>query len=87
MGIEDFFEYSYVGGPIYPESHPTIEWQMIANKDGHHFGGNGEFSFRRRSFMLKQLEECKLKLIGDEDSWYSECLKSTISNTSHDKQV
>lgn len=79
-GIEDFFEYSYVGAPVYPESHPTIDWRLVSNKGDHHYGGNGGLSFRRKSFMLKQLKECKLKLENDggdfisEDSWFSACL-------------
>ena len=80
-GIEDFFKYSYVGGPVYPESHPTIDWRVIFNMGStDSIGGNGGFSFRKRSYMLEQLSNCKLKLdieggkIISEDGWYSACL-------------
>lgn len=77
-GIEDFFKYSYVGAPIYPESHPTLDWRLLFSNSSNGNGGNGGLSLRRRSFMLKSLTECRLPKEGGvyvaEDSWYTACL-------------
>ena len=77
-GIEDFFKHSYVGAPIYPESHPSLDWRLLFSNSSSGNGGNGGLSLRRRSFMLKSLTECRIPKEGDvyvsEDSWYTACL-------------
>ena len=81
-GIEDFFAYSYVGAPVYPESHPSSDWRLVhAIGNGQFSGGNGGFSLRRRSAMLKQLGACEEAIlqadggfIVSEDGFFSSCL-------------
>jgi hypothetical protein len=73
-GIQDFFKYAYVGSPIYPESFPTADWRYLlaVNRS---CGGNGGFSLRRRSAMLRALESCPLPMDGAmEDAWMSGCM-------------
>ncbi len=71
-GIDDFLKYDWVGAPIYPESHPSTDWRLLYSKNANRYGGNGGFSLRRRSFVLKALNECTVP-IDWEDVWYSAC--------------
>ena len=72
-GIEDFFGFSYVGAPIFPESFPTTDWRLLHAKNISS-GGCGGLSFRRRSYMVKALEEC-VHPKTDEDVWFSSCMQ------------
>jgi Protein of unknown function (DUF5672)/Galactosyltransferase len=82
-GIEDFFEYSYVGSPVYPESFPTIDWRYLCAKTKN-CGGNGGLSLRRRSECQRALETCSIpQHMYDEDVWYSACLAESGAKLPH----
>lgn len=69
-GIEDFFKYDYVGSPIYAESHPTRYWRMMHAFNDITIGGNGGFSFQKKSAMIKAFDQCEIPILGSpEDAW------------------
>ena len=57
-GIEDFFQYDYVGAP----------WKFKYS------GGNGGLSFRKRSAMIHVVENFECKEGVNEDVFFSNCL-------------
>ena len=74
-GIEDFFKYDYVGSPIYAENHPTRYWRMMHAFNDTTVGGNGGFSFRKKSAMIKAFDECEIPIPGSpEDAWSTACI-------------
>lgn len=74
-GIEDFFEYDYVGSPIYPESFPTRFWRIMNAYQDTGIGGNGGLSFRKRSSMIEALDNCPIPIPGSpEDAWSAACM-------------
>ncbi|WPT12330.1 hypothetical protein PSENEW3_00003469 [Picochlorum sp. SENEW3] len=80
-GIEDFFDFDYVGSPVYPETFPAIHWRYLSALQSNS-GGNGGLSLRKRSAMLWCLENFKVPFKSNasmwdgmaEDSWFSQCL-------------
>ena len=74
-GVGDFFRYDYVGAPIYAESHPTRYWRIMNAYSNAGVGGNGGFSFRKRSAVIRALDKCEIPIPGSpEDAWTSACI-------------
>ena len=80
-GVEDFFEYSYAGAPIFPESFPSNDWRQLSAKNIS-AGGCGGLSFRRRSYMIKALEGCPFPKT-HEDVWFSSCMQEFDASLPH----
>jgi hypothetical protein len=72
-GVESYLSYAWVGGPIYPESFPSIDWRRVCALSPH-CGGNGGFSLRRKSFILRALAECSVPRAPYEDVWFVACM-------------
>mmetsp|Transcript_13765 Transcript_13765/g.33177 ORF Transcript_13765/g.33177 Transcript_13765/m.33177 type:complete len:974 (-) Transcript_13765:96-3017(-) len=74
-GAEDFFQYDYVGSPMYPQSFPSRVWRLMNAFNDTAVGGDGGFSFRKRSNMLKLISECPVPIPDTqaEDAWASAC--------------
>lgn len=73
-GIGDFFYYDYVGSPIYSETHPTRYWRIMNAFNPNTVGGNGGLSFRKKSAMVRALENCAIPSYGiPEDAWFVAC--------------
>ena len=83
-GVEDFFQYDYVGSPIYSESFPTREWRIFNAYQDTATGGCGGLSFRKRSSMIEALENCPIPKSGSaEDAWFTGCMMLLNKNLPH----
>jgi len=72
-GIEDFFEFAYVGSQVYPESFPATDWRCLCTAN-ERCGGNGGLSLRRRSESLHAIAQCRIpRGLYDDDLWFSAC--------------
>ena len=74
-GIEDFFDYDFVGSSIYAANNPSRYWRVMHAFNDTSVGGNGGFSFRKKSAMVKALDGCKNPIPGSpEDAWSVACI-------------
>lgn len=70
-GIEEFYDFSYVGAP----------WKFCSH------GGNGGLSFRKRSKMIRMIETNNpydQAKNGNEDIWFSNIIPETRSKSNRD---
>ena len=73
-GLEEFFQYAYVGAPVYVKSFPALNWRYYCTLTNR-CGGHGGLSLRTRTVMLRALDECQVpREAHDEDVWFSACL-------------
>jgi len=74
-GIEDFFDYDYVGSPVYTLEDTPRFWSLVNAFNDSSVGGNGGLSFRKKSAMIKALDGCEIPKPGSmEDAWAVACI-------------